>query len=280
MCGQFGDGPDRVDAQGRYRYGSPGRRAPLALAEHDTAHNSRLDDRSGEMCRLSLVFYAGAGPFPSLAQAPPPPRTADPRQGDRGQGYRRVQSGDLGRVSPDGNPSCQPQRSKTSGPSFPFGSSTRPFRVGDFGARQLTYGVAERPSYVTSSSRHQSRRVTLLEKIERKLGPGTNGRGQPGRDKLKDVLRAGGYFEVGIAPEVERLADGDVNVTFRCGKGPHHHREDRDRGTQATPRRSGARWRPRSGSLLLRDRPRQPWTTTSTAIIQHKTITATCRRGS
>jgi outer membrane protein insertion porin family len=38
-------------------------------------------------------------------------------------------------------------------------------------------------------------------------------------DKLKEFYEQEGYFEVGIAPEVEKLADGDVTVTFKIAEG-------------------------------------------------------------
>jgi outer membrane protein insertion porin family len=38
-------------------------------------------------------------------------------------------------------------------------------------------------------------------------------------DKLKEFYESEGYFEVGMTPEVEKLADGDVTVTFKISEG-------------------------------------------------------------
>jgi outer membrane protein insertion porin family len=40
-----------------------------------------------------------------------------------------------------------------------------------------------------------------------------------GADKLKEFYEQEGYFEVGITPEVEKLADGDVTITYRIAEG-------------------------------------------------------------
>jgi outer membrane protein insertion porin family len=40
-----------------------------------------------------------------------------------------------------------------------------------------------------------------------------------GADKLKEYYEQEGYFEVGIAPEIEKLPDGDVTVTYRIAEG-------------------------------------------------------------
>ncbi|HEV8530399.1 MAG TPA: outer membrane protein assembly factor BamA, partial [Methylomirabilota bacterium] len=40
-----------------------------------------------------------------------------------------------------------------------------------------------------------------------------------GADKLKEFYETEGYFEVGVTPEVEKLPDGDVTVTYRIAEG-------------------------------------------------------------
>jgi outer membrane protein insertion porin family len=96
-------------------------------------------------------------------------------------------------------------------------------RVEDFeGGVKLTYVVTERPFVrdVLFSGNKKQDASTLLEKIDLKLGTVYNPvEVNRAADKLKDFYETEGYFEVGIAPEVEKLADGDVTVTFKIAEG-------------------------------------------------------------
>jgi outer membrane protein insertion porin family len=96
-------------------------------------------------------------------------------------------------------------------------------RVEDFeGGVKLTYVVTERPFVrdVLFSGNKKQDASTLLEKIDLKLGTVYNPvEVNRATDKLKDFYETEGYFEVGIAPEVEKLADGDVTVTFKIVEG-------------------------------------------------------------
>jgi outer membrane protein insertion porin family len=96
-------------------------------------------------------------------------------------------------------------------------------RVEDFeGGVKLTYVVTERPFVrdVLFSGNKKQDASTLLEKIDLKLGSVYNPvEVNRAADKLKEFYETEGYFEVGIAPEVEKLADGDVTVTFKIAEG-------------------------------------------------------------
>jgi outer membrane protein insertion porin family len=96
-------------------------------------------------------------------------------------------------------------------------------RVEDFeGGVKLTYVVTERPFVrdVLFSGNKKQDASTLLEKIDLKLGTVYNPvEVNRAADKLKDFYETEGYFEVGITPEVEKLADGDVTVTFKIAEG-------------------------------------------------------------
>jgi outer membrane protein insertion porin family len=96
-------------------------------------------------------------------------------------------------------------------------------RVEDFeGGVKLTYVVTERPFVrdVLFSGNKKQDATTLLEKIDLKLGTVYNPvEVNKAGDKLKDFYETEGYYEVGITPEVEKLADGDVTVTFKIAEG-------------------------------------------------------------
>ena len=90
------------------------------------------------------------------------------------------------------------------------------------GGVKLTYVVTERPFVrdVLFSGNKKQDSSTLLEKIDLKLGTVYNPvEVNRAADKLKDFYETEGYFEVGITPEVEKLADGDVTVTFKIAEG-------------------------------------------------------------
>src|SRR2546427_273436 len=62
--------------------------------------------------------------------------------------------------------------------------------------------------------------AALQEKIDLKLGSVYNPvEVTRAAEKLKEVYEEEGYFEVGISPDVTKLPDGDVAVTFRIVEG-------------------------------------------------------------
>ena len=96
-------------------------------------------------------------------------------------------------------------------------------KVEDFeGGVKLTFVVTERP-FVRDISFGGNKRLdaaTLQEKIDLKLGAVYNPvEVTRAAEKLKEAYEEEGYFEVGITPEIVRLADGDVSVTFRVAEG-------------------------------------------------------------
>jgi outer membrane protein insertion porin family len=96
-------------------------------------------------------------------------------------------------------------------------------KVEDFeGGVKLTYMVVERPFVrdIVFAGNKKEDAATLQDKIDLKLGSVYNPvEVNRGADKLKEFYEQGGYFEVGITPEVEKLADGDVTITYRIAEG-------------------------------------------------------------
>jgi outer membrane protein insertion porin family len=96
-------------------------------------------------------------------------------------------------------------------------------KVEDFeGGVKLTYMVVERPFVrdILFAGNKKEDAATLQDKIDLKLGSVYNPVDvNRGADKLKEYYEQEGYFEVGITPEVEKLADGDVTVTYRIAEG-------------------------------------------------------------
>lgn len=96
-------------------------------------------------------------------------------------------------------------------------------RVDDFeGGVKLTFVVVERP-FVRDVDFVGNRRIdtdTLQGKIDLKLGSVYNPVDvQRAVEKLRLHYEDEGYFEVQIAPDVERFADGDVRVVFKIVEG-------------------------------------------------------------
>jgi outer membrane protein insertion porin family len=178
-------------------------------------------------CALSIFFALLLGPVPALAQAPPgtPERPIIVKEIGV-QGNRRVQEAViLGRVSLKiGSPFVANRTAEDIRSIFSLGFfDDVQVRVEDFeGGVKLTYVVTERPFVrdVLFSGNKKQDATTLLEKIDLKLGSVYNPvEVNRSADKLKDFYETEGYFEVGIAPEVEKLADGDVTVTFKIAEG-------------------------------------------------------------
>lgn len=96
-------------------------------------------------------------------------------------------------------------------------------QVEDFeGGAKIIFMVAERP-LIRDIEFVGNRRIgtsTLQEKIDLKLGTVYNPVDvQKAVSTLKDHYEEEGYFEVQIAPETERVAEGDVKVVFRITEG-------------------------------------------------------------
>jgi outer membrane protein insertion porin family len=178
-------------------------------------------------CALSIFFALLLGPLPALAQVPtaPPERPILVKE-IAVQGNRRVQEAViLGRVGLKiGTPFVANRTAEDIRAIFSLGFfDDVQVRVEDFeGGVKLTYVVTERPFVrdVLFSGNKKQDAATLLEKIDLKLGTVYNPvEVNRATDKLKEFYESEGYFEVGITPEVEKLADGDVTVTFKISEG-------------------------------------------------------------
>jgi outer membrane protein insertion porin family len=178
-------------------------------------------------CALSIFFALLVGPLPALAQVPsaPPERPILVKE-IAVQGNRRVQEAViLGRVSLKiGTPFVANRTAEDIRAIFSLGFfDDVQVRVEDFeGGVKLTYVVTERPFVrdVLFSGNKKQDAATLLEKIDLKLGTVYNPvEVNRAADKLKEFYESEGYFEVGMTPEVEKLADGDVTVTFKISEG-------------------------------------------------------------
>jgi len=177
-------------------------------------------------CALSIFFALFLGPLPALAQAPVTPERPILVKEIAVQGNRRVQEAViLGRVGLKiGAPFVANRTAEDIRSIFSLGFfDDVQVRVEDFeGGVKLTYVVTERPFIrdVLFSGNKKQDVSTLLEKIDLKLGTVYNPvEVNRAADKLKDFYEQEGYFEVGITPEVEKLADGDVTVTFKIAEG-------------------------------------------------------------
>ncbi|HSL50748.1 MAG TPA: outer membrane protein assembly factor BamA [Candidatus Deferrimicrobiaceae bacterium] len=175
---------------------------------------------------LSIFFALLLGPLPALAQAPTPAERPILVKEIAVQGNRRVQEAViLGRVGLKiGAPFVANRTAEDIRAIFSLGFfDDVQVRVEDFeGGVKLTYVVTERPFVrdVLFSGNKKQDAATLLEKIDLKLGSVYNPvEVNRAADKLKDFYEQEGYFEVAITPEVEKLADGDVTVTFKIAEG-------------------------------------------------------------
>jgi outer membrane protein insertion porin family len=166
------------------------------------------------------------GPFPALAQAPAPTERPILVKEIAVQGNRRVQEAViLGRVSAKiGSPFVANRTAEDIRSIFALGFfDDVQVKVEDFeGGVKLTYVVAERPFVrdIVFAGNKKEDSATLQDKIDLKLGSVYNPvEVNRGTDKLKEFYEQEGYFEVGITPEVEKLPDGDVTVTYRIAEG-------------------------------------------------------------
>jgi outer membrane protein insertion porin family len=142
------------------------------------------------------------------------------------QGNRRVQEAViLGRVSAKiGRPFVASRTAEDIRNIFALGFfDDVQVRVEDFeGGIKLTYVVVERPFVrdIVFAGNKKEDSATLQDKIDLKLGSVYNPvEVNRGADKLKEFYEQEGYYEVAITPEVEKLPDGDVTVTYRIAEG-------------------------------------------------------------
>jgi len=177
-------------------------------------------------CALLIFFALLLGPFSALAQAPTPTDREILVKEIGVQGNRRVQEAViLGRVSAKiGTPFVANRTAEDIRAIFSLGFfDDVQVKVEDFeGGVKLTYMVVERPFVrdIVFAGNKKEDSATLQEKIELKLGSVYNPvEVNKGADKLKEYYETEGYFEVGITPEIEKLADGDVTVTYRIAEG-------------------------------------------------------------
>jgi outer membrane protein insertion porin family len=175
---------------------------------------------------LSIFFALLLGPFTALAQTPTPADRQILVKEIAVQGNRRVQEAViLGRVSAKiGTPFVANRTAEDIRAVFALGFfDDVQVKVEDFeGGVKLTYMVVERPFVrdILFAGNKKEDSATLQEKIDLKLGSVYNPvEVNRGADKLKDFYETEGYFEVGITPEVEKLPDGDVTVTYRIAEG-------------------------------------------------------------
>jgi outer membrane protein insertion porin family len=96
-------------------------------------------------------------------------------------------------------------------------------KVEDFeGGVKLVFVVSERPFVrdVIFAGNKKVESNTLQEKADIKLGAVYNPVDvSRASEKLKEYYETEGYFEVEINPDVQKLADGDVSITFRIAEG-------------------------------------------------------------
>ena len=177
-------------------------------------------------CALLIFFALLLGPFSALAQAPTPTDRQILVKEIGVQGNRRVQEAViLGRVGAKiGTPFVANRTAEDIRAIFSLGFfDDVQVKVEDFeGGVKLTYMVVERPFVrdIVFAGNKKEDSATLQEKIELKLGSVYNPvEVNKGADKLKEYYEQEGYFEVGIAPEIEKLPDGDVTVTYRISEG-------------------------------------------------------------
>jgi outer membrane protein insertion porin family len=177
-------------------------------------------------CALLIFFALLLGPFSALAQAPTPTDRQILVKEIAVQGNRRVQEAViLGRVGAKiGSPFVANRTAEDIRAIFSLGFfDDVQVKVEDFeGGVKLTFMVVERPFVrdIVFAGNKKEDSATLQEKIELKLGSVYNPvEVNKGADKLKEYYEQEGYFEVGITPEIEKLPDGDVTVTYRIAEG-------------------------------------------------------------
>jgi outer membrane protein insertion porin family len=168
----------------------------------------------------------GAGA--ATAQTPPPASPAPPIivKDIVVQGNRRVQEAViLGRVSAKVGSPFQPTRlAEDIRAVFALGFfDDVQLRVDDFeGGVKLTFAVVERPFVrdIVFTGNKKFDANQLQEKIDLRLGSVFNPvEVNRAAEKLKTAYEEEGYFEVVVAPDIDKLPDGDVTVVFRITEG-------------------------------------------------------------
>jgi outer membrane protein insertion porin family len=177
---------------------------------------------------LTLPWVGGSLVRPALGQTPsaPPPGAQIIIKDLAVQGNRRIQEAVImARVSAKvGGPFVPARLADDIRSVFSLGFfDDVQAKVEDFeGGVKLIFVVTERP-FVRDISFGGNKRLdaaTLQEKIDFKLGAVYNPvEVTRAAEKLKEAYEEEGYFEVGVTPEVNRLPDGDVSVTFRVAEG-------------------------------------------------------------
>ncbi len=184
------------------------------------------DARGGVLLAVFLALFL-AGARAGSAQAPP---ESQPRpiiiKDIAVQGNRRVQEAVvLGRVTAKvGSPFVPTRLADDIRNVFALGFfDDVQLKVEDFeGGVRLIFAVVERPFVrdVVFAGNKKLDSAALQEKIDLKLGGVYNPVDvNRAAEKLKEYYEQEGYFEVAIAPDVQRLPDGDVSVTFRITEG-------------------------------------------------------------
>jgi outer membrane protein insertion porin family len=161
---------------------------------------------------------------PALGQTPPPAQIIV--KDISVQGNRRVQEAViLGRASAKvGSPFVPARLADDIRSIFALGFfDDVQAKIEDFeGGVKLTFVVTERP-FVRDINFAGNKRLDaaeLQEKIDFKLGAVYNPvEVTRAGEKLKEVYEEQGYFEAGVTPDVAKLPDGDVSVTFRIVEG-------------------------------------------------------------
>jgi outer membrane protein insertion porin family len=184
------------------------------------------DLRGGSV--LSVLFaLLLAGPAAVSAQTPPGTAPREIVIKDIAvQGNRRVQEAViLGRVTAKiGAPFVPTQLAEDIRKIFALGFfDDVQLKVEDFeGGVKLVFVVVERPFIrdVLFVGNKKLDSTALQEKIDLKLGGVYNPVDvNRAAEKLKEHYESEGYFEVKITPDVQKLPDGDVTVTFRISEG-------------------------------------------------------------
>jgi outer membrane protein insertion porin family len=182
---------------------------------------------AGGVSLLVVAFLLSLGPSRALAQ--PPSGETGPSIVVRDvavQGNRRVQEAlILGRVGTRiGTPFAPGRLAEDIRSIYALGYfDDVQAKVEDFeGGVKITFVVAERPFVrdITFTGVKRQDVSKLQEKIDLKLGAVYNPvEVNVAADKLREFYEDEGYFEARIAPDVERLPDGDVTVVFRITEG-------------------------------------------------------------
>ena len=178
--------------------------------------------------RVSLsIFFVCAlllGAVPASAQGPAQPAIVV--KDFSLQGNRRVQEAViLGRISTKVGMTFSPTRLADDIKSvFALGFfDDVQVKVDDFeGGVKITLVVVERPYIrdIQFSGNKKFDANQVQEKIDLKLGSVYNPvEVNRAGEKIKEAYEEEGYFEVAVAPDADRLADGDVTVLFKITEG-------------------------------------------------------------